>query len=46
MTEHDTLAAQDALFPLTELQTKGYAKPETDDEQAEAAGDTVTEEAA
>lgn len=35
MNEHNTLPVQPALFPLTDLQTKGYAKPATDDEQAE-----------
>jgi len=35
MNEHNTAADQPALFPLTDLQTKGYAKPATDDEQVQ-----------
>lgn len=35
MNEHNALTTQGALFPLTELQTKGYAKPATDDEQVQ-----------
>lgn len=46
MNEHNTPADQDALFPLAALQTKGYAKPTTDDEQAAESDDTGTEEAA
>lgn len=46
MTEHNTLPVQDALFPLTDLQTKGYAKPQSRDEQAADSDDTDTEEAA
>lgn len=46
MNEHNIPAAQDALFPLTDLQTKGYAKPQPRDEQAADSDDTDTEEAA
>lgn len=35
MNEHTVAEAQPTLFPLSDVQTEGYAKPATDDEQAE-----------